>query len=130
MRTIGKLNIDFNDVWLVVTDQAAYMMKCFKDLKTVLPNMHHVSCLAHSIHRVCEKVREDHKLVDDFLGKMRVVFSRSNDRSQFWKDVTGNVFYCGNCGYMTYITYFRASAATQTRTNPMGNLDRSCCVLR
>ena len=45
------------------------MVKCFHDLKVLFPNLHHITCLAHAIHRVAEKVRESHKLVDDFLGK-------------------------------------------------------------
>ena len=67
-------------------------VKCFRDLKVLFPNLHHITCLAHAIHRVAEKVRESHKSVDDFLGKMRVVFTRSNDRSQLWTDTTVSLF--------------------------------------
>lgn len=85
------MELSFNRVWLVVTDQAPYMVKCFKGLKTSFPKMNHVTCLAHSFHRVCEKVRDKHPKVDSFLGKMKVVFSRSNDRCQLWKDVSGKL---------------------------------------
>lgn len=94
VRAINELKIEYNDVWLVVTDQAKYMVKCFRDLKGLFPRMNHVSCLAHAMHRVCEHIREKHDLVDNFLGKMRVVFTRSNDRSQLWKDTTGKFAYC------------------------------------
>lgn len=101
VKTVNDLQIPFNSVWEVVTDQAAYMVKCFKDLKVLFPKLHHVTCLAHAIHRVAEKVRDLNPKVDDFLGKMRVVFTRSNDRCQLWKDVTGiNQFFIivVNCG--------------------------------
>lgn len=89
MKTFNSLSIDFGMVWLIVTDQASYMLKCFASLKTLFPNLHHISCLAHALHRVCDLIRTSNSLVDDFLGQMKVVFSRSNLRKEIWKEITG-----------------------------------------
>lgn len=86
--TIQELEIPLNDILLVVTDQAPYMVLCFNTMKILLPNMHHVTCIVHSLHRVAEKVRDLCPAVDNFLGIMKVVFSRSCDRRDIWKDVT------------------------------------------
>jgi len=45
-------------VFLLVTDAAPYMIKTGQALKTFYPNMIHVTCVAHGLNRVLEKVRE------------------------------------------------------------------------
>ena len=80
VKCLQETQIEFNNLWLVVTDQAPYMIKCFRMLQTLYLNLHHDTCLAHALHRVCEQIRSDHPLVDEFLGQMKVIFSRSNER--------------------------------------------------
>jgi len=49
IRTLSNLNVDFNDVLAFISDNAAYMKKCFTDrLKGILPNTVHITCWAHS----------------------------------------------------------------------------------
>ena len=72
------------------------MVKCFEDLSATFPNMHHVTCLAHAFNRVCDKVKDEHPLVNSFLGTTKTVFTRSSERVELWKDVTGEIIYI-NC---------------------------------
>lgn len=52
----------FNDVVAFVTDNAAYMKKCFRDsLRGILPNAVHVTCWAHILSLVG----------DEFCGALR-----------------------------------------------------------
>ena len=41
---------------LFVIDAASYMMKASTALKDILPNMTHLTCLAHGLHRVGETI--------------------------------------------------------------------------
>ena len=50
--------IKYEKVGLVVTDQASYMLLAIKNLKGMYPNINHVTCIAHALHRVSETVRE------------------------------------------------------------------------
>lgn len=47
--------LDLNDAWAVVTDNAAYCLKAYREvLKGVMPNSVHVTCLCHIINLVGE----------------------------------------------------------------------------
>jgi hypothetical protein len=46
------------DVILHVTDAAPYMVKAAKSIQALYSKIVHITCLAHSLHRVCEKIRE------------------------------------------------------------------------
>lgn len=65
----------YENVWLVVSDQATYMRVCFENLKKIglFPNLHHITCLAHCIHRVSEKIRTQNKEVDKFISNMKLL---------------------------------------------------------
>lgn len=47
----------YNNIFVVTTDAAPYMCKAMKGLKVLFPNMIHITCLAHGLHRVAELVR-------------------------------------------------------------------------
>jgi len=52
-------------------------------------NLHHVSCLAHSLHRVCESLREEYTHADKFVSEMKKVLVKAPSRIQIYKDTTG-----------------------------------------
>lgn len=37
---------------------APNMLKSFKNLKKLFPNLNHITCLTHAINRVCETIRD------------------------------------------------------------------------
>uniref|UniRef100_A0A915KXL8 DUF659 domain-containing protein n=1 Tax=Romanomermis culicivorax TaxID=13658 RepID=A0A915KXL8_ROMCU len=60
---IWGAEIHYKKVWLVVMDQASHMLLAFPNLKGMFPNSKHVTCLAHSLHRVCETIREEYDTI-------------------------------------------------------------------
>ena len=74
LMALTELGIDFNDVLAVVTDSAAYMLKCHQvALSPVLPNSVHITCWAHVINlfgdtwvHICEL-----KLVNTLVSLMK-----------------------------------------------------------
>lgn len=84
--------IRFDKVLLALTDQAPYMIKCFTGLKNLqFSKMHHVTCLVHAIHRACEKIREDHPILDHFIGGIKKALSYSNERRKRFISIAGKL---------------------------------------
>jgi hypothetical protein len=68
------------NVLLLVIDAAPYMIKTGQALKTFYPNMIHVTCVAHGLNRVLEKVN---KLVNN--GKK--ILLKSPHRVEIYKNI-------------------------------------------
>jgi hypothetical protein len=69
--------IDYEKFRLLVTDQAKVMLKVGIVLKETYPNLNHITCIVHALHRVCEKIREGNHLVDKFISLMKKVLRKS-----------------------------------------------------
>lgn len=69
-----------------VTDAAAYMIKAGKSLKVFYPEMMHLTCFAHGLHRVAEIIREDCPEVNTLISSVKKVFLKAPIRIQLWKD--------------------------------------------
>jgi hypothetical protein len=67
------------------------MKAFFKDLKklNLFPNLHHITCLVHGLHRVAEEVRSDNKNVDKLISSLKLVLSKSPKRSKLFTHQTG-----------------------------------------
>jgi hypothetical protein len=67
-------------VLFFVSDGAPYMVKAGTALKTFYPNMLHITCLAHALHRVAEIVRTKYKKVDKFVSSVKKIFLKAPGR--------------------------------------------------
>ena len=56
LQLIWTEEIQYDNVLLFITGGAPYMKKAGPVLKVLFPNMQHVTCVAHGIHRVSEEV--------------------------------------------------------------------------
>lgn len=74
-------------VLLLVTDAAPYMVKAAKHLTIFYPNMKHVTCLAHAVHRVAEKIREIFPEVNSLISSIKKVFLKAPSRICVYKDI-------------------------------------------
>jgi len=81
--------IKYDRVWMVLTDQAAYMLSAFSNLKQMYNNLKHVTCVVHCLHRVCESVRVKYSKANDFISEMKKVLLKSPARIQIYREVTG-----------------------------------------
>jgi hypothetical protein len=69
--------IKHDDVILFVTDAAAYMVKAAKSIQAFYSKMIHMTCLAHGLHRICEKIREEFLKIDELISNMKKVFLKA-----------------------------------------------------
>ena len=94
MDALNKLylgKIKYKKLLLIVSDRAAYMKLAVAKLKetNLFPNLHHVTCLAHAIHNLCDKIRKDHILANKFISVMKDILSKTPQRIQFYREITG-----------------------------------------
>jgi len=87
-QTVGKLfndamqllwpsGVKYDNVLLFVTDAAPYMVKAADSLTVLFPNLIHLTCLAHGIHRVCETIRAECTTVDKMISNVKKIFLKA-----------------------------------------------------
>jgi len=81
--------IRYDDVLLIVTDQAPACITAGELAKLEFKNAKHVTCLAHAIHRVTECVRNNNDLSDSFISIMKKILTNSPKRRRSFKEITG-----------------------------------------
>jgi hypothetical protein len=69
---------------------APYMIKAVKNMKesNCFPNLHHVTCINHLLHRVCEKIREENDNINEFISLSQSIIWKSFQRIQLFKEKT------------------------------------------
>ncbi len=74
------MNANYHDtILLMVTDVAAYMIKAVNHLKIFYPNLKHITCLAHGLHRIAEEVRNHFVEVNKLISSMKKVFLKGSN---------------------------------------------------
>ncbi|XP_050530617.1 uncharacterized protein LOC126899610 [Daktulosphaira vitifoliae] len=86
MNLIWPQGVEHNNVLLLVSDAAPYMVKAGSAIQIFFPKMLHVTCLAHALHRVAEQIRSDFPLVDKLISSVKKVFLKCPARIQIFKD--------------------------------------------
>lgn len=54
-----------------------YMTKASASLKVLYPNLIHVICLAHTLHRVDEQIRENYEPVNKIVSCLKKIFFKT-----------------------------------------------------
>ena len=81
----------FGKLLLIISDQASYMLTAVKSIKStqMYPSLHHITCLAHALHRVCEIIRSENDEVNKIISCMKKVLKKSNKRKMQFRNLTG-----------------------------------------
>ena len=58
---------------MLVSDAAKYMIKAGGVLQAFYPNMIHITCICHALHRVAEEIRSNFKQVDNLISNTKKV---------------------------------------------------------
>ena len=69
-------------VHVLVTDSAPYILKAAKALQVFYSNLIHVTCLAHGLHRIAEKIHELFPAVNDLITNGKKLFLKPPARVQ------------------------------------------------
>jgi hypothetical protein len=79
-------NFDKDLARVLVSDAAPYMVKAGKDLKIFFPSLINITCLAHGLHRVCEKVQETFKDVNRLIACTKKIFLKAPSRRCIYRE--------------------------------------------
>jgi len=79
--------IRYEKVLVFVTNGAAYMRKAVKNLLTTYPNMIHVTCVIHELHRVTEEIRAYYPDIDTLISSVKKIFLKATSRIEFFKKI-------------------------------------------
>jgi hypothetical protein len=71
---------------LFVTDGAPYMIKSGRHLKVFYPKIVHVTCLAHALNLVAEKIRYQYEDVDNLISNVKKIFVKAPLRVEMYKE--------------------------------------------
>jgi hypothetical protein len=64
------------------------MVKAFEILKANLFSNLYITCLAHSLNRVYDAIREKYSSTNLFISSMKQILKKSNNRRQNFKNIT------------------------------------------
>lgn len=87
IKACQDIGINFQNVKLCITDAAPSMILAMQLTKEKFTQMYHITCLAHTLHRVCEKIRSMNLLADSFISKMKKVLTNSPKRRRQFKEI-------------------------------------------
>lgn len=90
IRILGE-TFNKDDVLLLLTDAAPYMVKAAKALQVFYPKLLHVTCLAHALHRVCEKITESNPKIDGLIANVKKVFLKAPSRAALFRDCAPDI---------------------------------------
>lgn len=90
IRMLGSA-VKREDFLLLATDAARYMVKAGNLLKMLYPNLLHVTCANHALHRLCENIRKRFRTVNELISLAKSVFLKCPARSQLLKDFSPNL---------------------------------------
>lgn len=85
--TLYGVDIPYDKVWFLISDQAAYMLKSGRGLKQLFPNLKHVTCLIHGLNRVCEFIKDNYDDVNKLIASMKATLVKSNHRRQIFREI-------------------------------------------
>jgi len=80
-----------DDVLLFITDTAPYMIKAARSLDIFFTNMIHLTCLAHGLHRIADKIRKHFPKVDNLISNGKKIFLKALSRVLFFKTESSDI---------------------------------------
>lgn len=87
--TIWADELPFDRFIFICTDAASYMKLAIANLSGMFVNIHHVTCLAHGLSRVCESIRMRYTDINDLVMNVKKILEKSNRRRSKFVEHTG-----------------------------------------
>lgn len=85
--TLYGVNIPYEKIWFLISDQAPYMLKAGRGLKQMFPNLKHITCLIHGLNRVCEFIKDNYDDVNKLIASMKATLVKSPHRRQTFREI-------------------------------------------
>lgn len=80
LRILWPDRIEYGRLLVLISDSASYMKSAYNGLKTLYPKLLHVTCLAHGLHLICDKIRVTFPVADAVVTEVKKVFNKAPGR--------------------------------------------------
>ena len=77
---VRNLGINRSFFCLLLSDAVKYMIAAGITLKSLYPNMFHLTCIVHLLHNCAMKIKSHFKDVDQLIAKVKAVTIRNKSR--------------------------------------------------
>ena len=84
---LRSINIPREKFVLLLSDAASYMTAATAALKTLYPNLFHVTCVAHMLHNCSEKIRAYYTDVDQLIAWTKAATVKNKTRRNKFEDI-------------------------------------------
>ena len=78
---IRTLQTDRDNFVLLLTDAARYLRAAGRIVKQTYPRLFHITCMAHCLHNVAQRIRANYEDVDKLIAAVKAVVVKNKDRS-------------------------------------------------
>lgn len=86
-NALDKYNITHDNVILIISDAASYMIKAIREFKSIYNNCFHVLCLAHLIHNCSMIIRANFNNVDKLIGSIKAITIKNKNNMAFFSEI-------------------------------------------
>ncbi|KAE9522767.1 hypothetical protein AGLY_016808 [Aphis glycines] len=87
MNFLWPEGVKYENVFLFLFNATPYMCKAGNVLNAFFPKLIHVTCLAHSFHRVAETIRSSYPDVDQLIATVMKIFLKAPSRVLKFKEL-------------------------------------------
>lgn len=91
MHILWPNGVKYDNVLILLSDAAPYMKKAAEALSVSYPNMLHVTCVVHGLHRVCETIRSLYPKVDKLVSNGKKIFVKAPTRIDLFRNTNPNI---------------------------------------
>ena len=85
--SVKEMNIERGNLCLLLSDAAAYMKLSGNILKSLYPNLIHITCLAHLIHNCSLKVKQSYPRVDAIIATTKTATVKNATRRNLFHTI-------------------------------------------
>lgn len=85
--TLHNFSINLNQIILIITDAAKYMVKAFKVLSNQNYSFFHVTCLAHLIHNCAIRIKASYINVDNCIARIKLITIKNKSNADLFKNI-------------------------------------------
>ncbi|KAF7685185.1 hypothetical protein CDIK_4066 [Cucumispora dikerogammari] len=84
---LKEKKITTEDVLLIISDSAFYMINAISHLKNVYVNMNHISCIAHLAHNCALKIKTNYKRVGLLISSMKEITVKNYTNRNIFNEI-------------------------------------------
>ena len=78
-----SLGIPRMDFVLIISDAASYLVKSYKTLKILFPQLFHYICMSHLAHNYCLRIKDYFKLIDKLIVTTKAFANKTKQNKAF-----------------------------------------------